>query len=148
MSAGLQKDNKKNNNNKNSPSQSMSQHEKRAGVLEEICMAPSPWTNSGPGLQTSLVDDLCFLPTSRWRNTSFSSSQGRDGLLCRSSPPSVGLHWAISPVWWISCSILLSWMIWGIIQKVSYSSFPPFTAILGFCCQFLVCFLRHIRRVS
>lgn len=24
------------------------------------------------------------------------------------------------PVWWISYLILLSWMIWGIIQKVSY----------------------------
>ncbi|XP_049930197.1 insulin gene enhancer protein isl-2a isoform X1 [Epinephelus moara] len=57
-------------------------------------MAPSPRTNRGPGLQTSLVEDLCFLSTSRWRNTSLSSSQGRDGLLCRSSPPSIGLHWA------------------------------------------------------
>lgn len=91
----------------------------RAGVLEEICMAPSCRTHRGPGLQTSLVEDLCFLSTSRWRNTSLSPSQGRDGLFCRSSPPSIGLHWVISPVWWISCSILLSWMIWGIIQKVS-----------------------------
>lgn len=77
------------------PASPKSQEKKnRAGVQEEICMAPSPRTNRGPGLQTSLVEDLCFLSTSRWRNTSSSSSQGRDGLLCRSSPPSIGLHWA------------------------------------------------------
>lgn len=50
-------------------------------------------------------------------------SQGRDGLLRGSPPSSVGVHRDSSPVWWISCSTLLSWMIWGIIQKVSFSSF-------------------------
>lgn len=116
---------------------------KRVGVQEEICMAPSLWTHRSPGLQTSLVEDLCFLSTSRWRNTSLSSSQGRDGLLSRSSPPSIGLHWAISPVWWISCSILLSWMIWGIIQKVSYSSFCFYIVLLALYCELLISLLSH-----
>lgn len=31
-------------------------------VQEEICMAPSPQSRRGPGLQTSLLEDLCFSP--------------------------------------------------------------------------------------
>lgn len=95
------------------------------GVQEEICMAPSPHRGPGPADVTGR-GSLFSLHLSRWRNTSLSSSQGRDGLLCRSSPPSCrASRRALSPVWWISCSMLLSWMIWGIIQKVS---FVPFSA--------------------
>lgn len=69
------------------------------------------------------------------------------GLLCRSSPPSVGLHWAFSPVWWISCLILLSWMIWGIIPKVRYSSFCLCIVILSLYCELLMSLLCDTLRV-
>ena len=68
------------NNNSDSQFKKPKEEKKnRTGVQEEICMAPSPRTHRSPGLQTSLVEDLCFLSTSRWWNTSLSSSQGRDG---------------------------------------------------------------------
>lgn len=93
------------------------------GSKRRFAWAPSPWTHRGPGLQTSLVEDLCFLSTSRWRNTSLLLSQRRDVLLRGSSPPCVGVRGAASPGWWISCLMLLSWMIWGIIPKVSHFIF-------------------------
>ncbi|XP_040018462.2 insulin gene enhancer protein ISL-2B isoform X1 [Gasterosteus aculeatus] len=49
--------------------------------------------------------------------------RARDGTVSSSAPllPSIGLHRATPPAWWISCSILLSWMIWGIIPKSGFA---------------------------
>lgn len=100
------------------PIQSKKKKKKEAGV-QEICMAPSP-----PDQQRSRSADVTG------RGSLFSLPLGggiqvyhraRDGTVSSSAPllPSIGLHRATPPAWWISCSILLSWMIWGIIPKVS-----------------------------
>lgn len=91
----------------------------RVGFQRQISMgALSPqWSGladvTAPGSLLSLhlsVQEYKFIP-----------QQGRDGLLCGSSASSVDAHRAASPLCWTFCSTLLSWMIWGIIQKVS----PP-----------------------
>lgn len=91
----------------------------RVGFQRQICMGALSPQRSGLADVTAPVSLLSLhLSVQEYK---FIPQQGRDGLLCGSSASSVDAHRAPSPVCWTSCSTLLSWMIWGIIQKVS----PP-----------------------
>lgn len=90
------------------------------GSKSGFAWAPSAWTHRDPGLQTSLVTGLSLhLPVEEDKFSS-AASDGTFPLLPTPFPPCIGVRGTTSPGWWISCLTLLSWMIWGIIQKVRH----------------------------
>lgn len=111
---------------------------KRAGVQEEICMAPSPGPTEVQVCRRHWSRSFVFSPPLGGGIQVYHPA--RDGTVSSAAPL---LHLSactglISPVWWISCSILLSWMIWGIIQKVSCSSYSFILGVLLWVCNFLI----------
>lgn len=76
---------RKEGNKSKKPKQHLKKKKKETewGSRGRFAWAPSP--HRGSGLQTSLLQDLCFLSTSRCRNTSLSPS--RDGTDSSAAPP-------------------------------------------------------------
>lgn len=99
---------------------------------EKICMAPLPlWTHGEVQVYRRHWSRIfVFSPPLGGEGIQVYPAACRDGTLslcvsvclCLSLLHLSDLHWAISPVWWTSCSTLLSWMIWGIIPKVRFVS--------------------------